>query len=342
MAVSVIISNLNGARFLPKLLDSLRAQQGVETEVIVVDRLSHDESRSILAGYPEVRVVEERPETGLVAGYHVGAGVATKEHLYFCNEDMWFEPDCLARLEARIDLPNRVAAADPWQWSYDGERWIHGGVRFVRRGWDPNSPYPLRGQLPTCDLAPGALTAFPCAGAFLIHRRVYDEVGGWDTSFFLDFEDVDLAIRMWQRDWYSVTVPDAKVYHAVGMSNAQVIVTTKQKVNGRRYVSGRSSLFVMALKYFTGPAVLWGGAMLAVTCLSNLVRLKRDRIGHDRATVREIRRRAGAALAYRKANAAVNRARPGQRFFTDPAFADGPGASAGSPPEPSAAAPVRA
>ena len=70
--ISVICSNFNGARFLPRLLASLRAQRGVELELIVVDRHSTDGSREILAAQPDVRVISEPPERGLVAGYAAG------------------------------------------------------------------------------------------------------------------------------------------------------------------------------------------------------------------------------------------------------------------------------
>lgn len=321
MAVSVIISNMNGARFLPKLLETLTAQEGVETEIIVVDRLSKDESHEIIGRYPQVRMISEPPETGLVCGYAAGAKVATKEHLFFINEDMWFEPDCLRRLEQAIDLPNRIGAADPWQWLYDGSQWIHGGVRFAQARWEMNSPYPLRRNAFTVPLKNGEVIAFPCAGAVMIHRQMYDEVGGWPEDFFLDMEDLDMGIRAWQRGWKFVTVPEAKVYHAVGMSNAQTIVTTKQKVNARRYISGRSSLGIICLKYFSLPDILWCGAgMVLVTFANDLVKGRFDRLKLDWGVVREIIRRSHAALEYRRKNASLNRQKPGQAFFTDPAF----------------------
>jgi GT2 family glycosyltransferase len=86
--ISVIVSNFNGLRFLPRLLESLRAQRGVESEIIIVDRLSTDGSGEYLASQPDVRVLSERPETGLVSGYATGATVARGELLFFCNEDM--------------------------------------------------------------------------------------------------------------------------------------------------------------------------------------------------------------------------------------------------------------
>jgi glycosyltransferase involved in cell wall biosynthesis len=68
-----VVSNLNGERYLARLLDTLSAQEGVVTEIIVVDRHSTDESGEILRGCPEVQVLREPPESGLVAGYAAGA-----------------------------------------------------------------------------------------------------------------------------------------------------------------------------------------------------------------------------------------------------------------------------
>src|SRR6266851_6975498 len=107
MAIPVHVRNFKGARYLPRLLETLRGQRGVTLEVIVVDRHSMDESLAMLTQQKDVRVVHEPPETGLVSGYATGAAGARNEHLFFCNEDMWFDPDCLRLLEERIDLSRR-------------------------------------------------------------------------------------------------------------------------------------------------------------------------------------------------------------------------------------------
>src|SRR5947209_1491217 len=99
MAVSVIVSNFNGARWLPRLLETLKAQEGVTLEIIIVDRNSSDDSEKILAQHPDIRVVKEPPESGLVAGYSAGVPLARYEVFFFCNEDMWFDRYCLASLE---------------------------------------------------------------------------------------------------------------------------------------------------------------------------------------------------------------------------------------------------
>ena len=317
MSISVIVSNLNGQRFLPRLLESLRAQKDVTLELIVVDRESKDGSRDYLQGCSDVTMITEPAGTGLVAGYAAGKRVARFDNLFFCNEDMWFDSDCLSLLLKHISLGDRIGAADPWQWSYDGQRWIHGGTRFTRDRWNRSSSYPPRGYDFTAPLKRGDVIPFGCAGAMLIHRRMYEESGGWDTSFFLDCEDVDLFVRAWQRNWRCVVVPEAKVYHAVGMSNNQMQSSGKTIVN-RRYVEGRSNTAVVGLKYFTGAALFWPFAVQILPLLSNVAKMR------WRVVLAEIRslaltvRRLPEVRNFRRANADYNRARPGQLFFLQP------------------------
>jgi GT2 family glycosyltransferase len=320
MQVSAIVSNFNGAKYLPRLLATLRGQCGVETEVVVVDRHSTDDSAAILAANPDIRVVKERPESGLVTGYAVGAEHASHDLLFFCNEDMWFDPDCLQRLASRIDLANRVAAADPWQWTYDGKALIHAGTRFRQCRLHLNSPYPSRRSDFTCLLEAGEVVPFACAGAVLIHRKVYEELGGWDRGFFLDYEDVDFFLRAWQAGWKCVTVPEARVYHAVNVSNNKVITGGRQRVSRRRYISGRSSLLILGVKYFSPrhaviPALVWAASTVRHALMLNVTKAWWYLLAGREAVLR-----LGPALAFRRANWTSLTTRPGEAFFRDPAF----------------------
>lgn len=319
MSVSAIISNLNGARFLPRLLETLQAQRGVEVEIIVVDRESRDESAALLAGFPAVRVLSEPAQTGLVSGYHRGAQVARHDRLFFSNEDMWFEPDCLAQLASWIRPQENIVAADPWQWTYDGSEWIHGGTRFRPARWSMNGLHPRRDFDFLCPLRSGDLVPFPCAGALMMDRGAYEKLGGWDTTMFLDYEDVDLFLRAWQRGWKCVAVPEAKVYHAVGSSNAQV-TTGNQAVSERRYRSNRASRTLVPLKYFSRGARWIGWANLAANLVNNALNLRVQAVRRDFDVYRHIRAERPAAEALRARNAEWNKLRPGEDFFFDPAF----------------------
>lgn len=318
--ISVVVSNLNGARYLTRLLDTLITQDAVETEIIVVDRHSTDGSLETLAGHPAVRVIHEPPESGLVAGYCAGARHATHPLLFFCNEDLYLGERCLQELASRIDLNNRIAAADPWQWTYDGESWIHGGVRFRRSLWHIYSPFPLRMHEFTVALPDGAPIPFGCAGAMMMDATVYNELGGWDTSFFLDYEDIDLFLRAWQRDWMCVTVPSAHVFHAVGASNAQAVGDGRQTVSRRRYISHRSNVIVVAFKYFSPAAVVLGALNWIATLFTNLVLLRWRDARLDISVLGAVARRLPAIASFRRCSRRWNRARPGERYFLDPRF----------------------
>jgi GT2 family glycosyltransferase len=323
--ISVIISNLNGRRFLDRLLDSLRIQAGVVLQIIVVDRASVDGSLEFLAAQLDVTVLHEPPETGLVSGYSRGVVAAVHDFLFFCNEDMWFSPDCLRLLAERIDVSTGVIASDPWQWTYDQSILIHAGTRFRVARWSFLSPFPFRKNSFTEPVLAGDVVPFACAGAFLIHRPSYDATGGWDRLFFLDHEDVDLFIRVWQLGWRCVSVPEAKVFHAVGASNNQQISTTNTPVRRRRFISSTASVAVIGAKYFTSMALLFPFLHLLISVAKELLRLHPNRTYLSILAVAEFMRRLRPALHFRARWRTHNRARPGQLFYTAPEFNFPPG-----------------
>lgn len=77
----------------------------------------------------------------------------------------------------------------------------------------------------------------------LVRRKRLLELGGFDETFFMDFEDIDLCWRAWLRGWSSVHVPDASLRHRVGAVTHAGIVT-------RRLVSSHHNLLRFALKCF--------------------------------------------------------------------------------------------
>jgi len=154
----------------------------------------------------------------------------------------------------------------------------------------------------------------------MIDRSAYEEIGGWDTSFFLDYEDTDLCIRAWQRGWRCVTVPEARVFHAVGMSNAKVLSAVRTTVGRRRYVSASSNCIIVAAKYFR-----WRSVLLAVLAridrfLRNSIKLRFKLAFLDLESLWVSIRRLPHALQFRRSNRLWSSNRPGEGFFLDPAF----------------------
>jgi GT2 family glycosyltransferase len=52
-----------------------------------------------------------------------------------------------------------------------------------------------------------------CGAACLLRRELFDDLGGYDRSFFAFYEDVDLNVRAQIRGWRFEYVPEAVVWH---------------------------------------------------------------------------------------------------------------------------------
>ena len=317
--ISVIISNFNGAKYLPRLLSTLHKQEGVELEIIVVDRYSSDDSDAILAANQGVKVIKHPPETGLVDGYARGMEVSAHDLLFFMNEDMWLEPHCLSKCADFLLSRPRVAAVMPVQWTYDGVGIVNAGIWFEKCFWNRRSPT-LRVRSRWHLVQEPARVSYANAGACLVRRSANREVGGWDRSFFLDDEDTDLSIRFWQRGWESWVVPDAIIGHAVGASNQKELKATQKPVSRKRYVSAQSNFLVLGLKTFAPGAFIYLALALMDRVARNLVRCRFQLLGLDLEAIWLTLKRLPAVFEFREANRHWNQKHPGELFFKEPAF----------------------
>lgn len=104
--VTVCIPVYNGARFLPRLLDSLLAQSFGEWTAIVVDDASTDDSCDVVSGYAarDARIHLERSKVNSgSANVPIlrAVSMAATEWVCVCGQDDWVEPDYLRLLVER-------------------------------------------------------------------------------------------------------------------------------------------------------------------------------------------------------------------------------------------------
>jgi GT2 family glycosyltransferase len=52
-----------------------------------------------------------------------------------------------------------------------------------------------------------------CGAAVLLRRSALEEVGSFDDSFFMYYEDTDLSLRLRRKGWRLVYTPEARVRH---------------------------------------------------------------------------------------------------------------------------------
>ena len=213
--ISVIIVNYNGARWLDTCLPALISTAPPNTEVIVVDNASSDESREMLQRYadanPALRVLALDENRGFAGGNNAGARIARAELLAFLNNDTRVHAGWLEALRAPLQRDAAIGFTtarlvymhDPSIIDSAGDGWTRWGGAFKRGHGRAAEAYGTPGEVF------GA-----CGAAFLIRRALFDELGGFDEDFFLAFEDVDLSYRARLLGHRCVYVPDAIVEHA--------------------------------------------------------------------------------------------------------------------------------
>jgi GT2 family glycosyltransferase len=233
MRLSVIIVNWNTREDLDRCLASLAPQVGPEDEVIVVDNASRDGSAAMVrARHPGVRLIEPGRNLGYAEGSNLGVSRSSGEALLLLNPDTAMPPDGVSGLLAALDRHPRAALVAPRLVLPDGT--TQASVRGMPE------PAPLFAALTRLDaLAPygSSWAAYrlpdfdydveqpapqPMASAWLVRREAWNDVGAFDETFPLFWNDVDWCLRARAAGWEIWYTPEVVVQHRHGASTRQV------------------------------------------------------------------------------------------------------------------------
>jgi len=216
-AVSVVIPNWNGRRWLPGCLAALAAQQLAPAEVIVVDNGSDDDSLAYLHDeHPGVRVLAIGTNTGFAHAANRGIAAAGSELVALINTDVELEPDWLRVTCPPLCEDPRVAAVACKMLQLDDRRAIYDAGDVLRR----DGACVQRGRFERDDGrfdTPGDVFG-ACAGAALYRRGAVLAVGGFDERYFAYLEDVDLALTLRRAGWRCRYVPAVALHAGEGSS----------------------------------------------------------------------------------------------------------------------------
>jgi GT2 family glycosyltransferase len=249
--ISIVVPNMSGMEHLPECFASLAAADYPldRQEWILSDNGSRDESLDFIRReYPRTRIVDNGGNIGFARGCNAGAQAATGEYVVFLNNDTRVDPGWLhGYLSALARDPEAVCAASYMRSWDDTESDFNGstanlfgvGRQQAMVGW------------PDCPAGPGEgdPLLFACGGAMLIRRDVFLAVGGFDPSFFIYFEDVDLGWRLWVLGHRVVFAPRSIVYHKEGGTTG-----AKRAPSHRRYLFFEANTLCAVFKNYAGEA----------------------------------------------------------------------------------------
>jgi GT2 family glycosyltransferase len=213
LRASVIVVNRNGLRYLQTCLEALLAQE-VEGgfEVVMVDNGSTDGSvADVRERWPQVRVIEAGTNLGFAGGNNLGMRQARGRHLVLLNNDTRVRQGWLQALVSASEADRQVGAVASKLVYMDRPGIIQNAGSLVLTdgsGGDRGSGEEDRGQYD------GREEVFAACGCGVLYTRaMLEDVGMFDETFFLYYEDTDLSWRIQLRGWRILYEPAAVIEH---------------------------------------------------------------------------------------------------------------------------------
>jgi glycosyltransferase involved in cell wall biosynthesis/GT2 family glycosyltransferase len=214
--VDVVIVTHQSAAQIERAVAPLREH----AEVVVVDNASSDGSsdRARIAGV--TTVIENDVNAGFASAANQGARHGIGDAILFLNPDAavaWGSVEQLAHtLEEQPDL----AVVAPRIFYGDGrEQRVWWPFPSARSAWREAVALHRVGAHKTRSPLSGGFVIGTC---FLVRRRAFDALGGFDTRYWLYGEEADFCRRAADSGWDIAVVDTATAEHAGGASGAEL------------------------------------------------------------------------------------------------------------------------
>jgi len=193
--LTVGITTRNRPESLRTCVDSLRHIEHLDLEILVFDDASEIPASDALLSQPRVRIIRDDRGRGNIVGRNVLMKAARAQTVLLLDDDAALLGGSSVERAVRVIQSDRQVGAVAFaQANVDGTPW-------------PEGMQPGRGQ------APRYVPAF-IGFAHLLNRAVFLSLGGYRESFVFYGEEKEYCLRLLDRGYRVVYLPDALVIHA--------------------------------------------------------------------------------------------------------------------------------
>lgn len=210
--VTVVIPNYNGIKYIRDCMDSLRKQEGIPFDLLIVDNGSKDGSLEVLQEeYTEARVIALEENTGFCHAVNLGIQNSNTPYVILLNNDTEVKAGFVESLVKAIEESERIFSVSSMMLSMKDESIIDdAGDGYSMLGW----AY-ARGKGKTVSRYEKRAEIFAaCGGAAIYRKAIFEEIGYFDENHFAYLEDIDIGYRARIYGYRNVYEPAAKVIHA--------------------------------------------------------------------------------------------------------------------------------
>jgi len=216
--ISAIIVNYNRKDLLRQCLESLRKQSFKDSEIIVVDNASQDDSVTMIRScYPEAKLIQNTTNMLFCKAQNQGISISKGDFVLCLNSDVTLDKDYLKEILSSAGLDSEIGMVSGKILRMDKKTIDSTGLflgknrKAVERGYGKID----KGQYDK------PVYIFGVSGACAFLRRnmledIKDENGYFDERFGMYYEDLDLCWRANKKGWKAYYNPKAEAYHVRG------------------------------------------------------------------------------------------------------------------------------
>ena len=221
MKLSVVIVSYNVRELLTACIDSVvKAAEGIDTEVFVVDNKSVDDTIEVInRDYPWVHLINNKENLGFSKANNIAIRQAEGEYVLLLNPDTVVAEGTLRGAIEFMDQHPEAGGAGVRMHNADGTLAPESRravptplvaarkmLGFTKRYYMSNLPWDKPGKIEVV------------SGAFMmLRRKAIDQVGLLDEDFFMYGEDIDLSYRLLKGGWQNWYLP-LDIIHYKGQS----------------------------------------------------------------------------------------------------------------------------
>jgi GT2 family glycosyltransferase len=275
--VFVLILNYNGRDMTIECVESVLKSGYPDFRVLVIDNGSTDGSVRVLRARfgDAIDYVENHENLGYSGGFNAGLEYAfMKKQADYClvmNNDTVLDHRAIAELVNAAQTDHKIGFATGKVYFHDRPDTL----QTVGKKEDPvrwNGDHIGYGEIDRGQYDDVAERIFTDDIYTLVSRRMYLDIGGYSTMFFLQGEEYDWQARAKRKGYRIMYVPQARLWHKVSM-------TLGKSSSKKAYYDARNPMLVVLLhqspEFFRRYFRHHTGQML-VTALRSIKNLRVD------------------------------------------------------------------
>ncbi len=198
---------------------SLEKQTLKDFEVVIVDNSGENKVREALTERAGLRIIASPTNLGFGAAVNLGWKGSSAPYLATINDDAVAHPDWLKKLAETMDKNPQVGMCASQVRLIQTGKLDSAGMLIATDG---SSKQRGHNEEPAKFSKP-AEVIFPSGSAAMYRRKMIEEIGSFDESFFLYCEDTDLGLRAhwagWKCMYVAAAVADHIYSHSAGRAS---------------------------------------------------------------------------------------------------------------------------